>query len=239
MTDNTWISDKENSQVSLYLDGADEFIIERNTLRNILIQLFNHTFENKQGLDLLELGAGNGYTSYGINRVFPDNNFTLLDGNAKMIEEAKKIFHDKKFKYLLLTFEDYISHIDNKKYDFIYSSNAIHHLPFSDKEKLFRSIYQRLKKGGLFINIDTIQPPSKECEQLAFSLWRNWMHQKQIAIESKDPKKYDFLPDAYIKKEENQPSGLFEQLQLLQKVGFTNVDCFYKYSIFAIFGGTK
>ena len=55
MTDNTWISDKENSQVASYLDGADEFIIERNTLRNILIQLFNYTFENKQGLDLLEL----------------------------------------------------------------------------------------------------------------------------------------------------------------------------------------
>ena len=41
VTDTTWISDEEDAQVDLYLDGADEFIIERNTLRNILIQLFN------------------------------------------------------------------------------------------------------------------------------------------------------------------------------------------------------
>ena len=92
-------------------------------------------------------------------------------------------------------------------------SSILFDLPFSDKEKLFRSIYNRLNKGGLFINIDTVQPPSKVCEQLAFNLWRNWMYQKQIALDSKEPNKYDNLPDVYVEKEENQPSGLFEQLQ--------------------------
>ena len=40
-------------------------------------------------------------------------------------------------------------------------------------------------------------------------------------------------------KEENQPSGLIEQLSILGDIGFLNVDCYYKYGVFAVFGGTK
>ena len=43
----------------------------------------------------------------------------------------------------------------------------------------------------------------------------------------------------YKKKLENKPSGLVEQLRLLEDIGFRDVDCFYKYGIFALFGGTK
>jgi tRNA (cmo5U34)-methyltransferase len=47
------------------------------------------------------------------------------------------------------------------------------------------------------------------------------------------------VPSDYKRKPENKPSGLFEQLQMLQKIGFQDVDCFYKYGIFTLFGGTK
>lgn len=50
---------------------------------------------------------------------------------------------------------------------------------------------------------------------------------------------YDNLPDIYKSKEENQPSNLFDQLDLLIKIGFKDVDCFFKYGIFALFGGIK
>ena len=38
---------------------------------------------------------------------------------------------------------------------------------------------------------------------------------------------------------ENQSSGLVEQLHVLTEIGFNDVDCFYKYGVFAIIGGTK
>ena len=50
---------------------------------------------------------------------------------------------------------------------------------------------------------------------------------------------YDHLPAQYKSELENKPSGLFGQLQLLRQVGFRNVDCFWKYGIFCLFGGTK
>ncbi len=38
-TKNTWIDDNSSRQTKFYLDSADDFIIERDTTRNILIQI--------------------------------------------------------------------------------------------------------------------------------------------------------------------------------------------------------
>jgi tRNA (cmo5U34)-methyltransferase len=46
-------------------------------------------------------------------------------------------------------------------------------------------------------------------------------------------------PGVYKGKGENQPSGLFEQLDALRECGYGDVDCYYKYGIFAVFGGIK
>ncbi len=51
--------------------------------------------------------------------------------------------------------------------------------------------------------------------------------------------KYDDLPSIYKNKEENKPDTLISQLDLLNDIGFKDVDCFYKYGIFAVFGGAK
>jgi tRNA (cmo5U34)-methyltransferase len=51
--------------------------------------------------------------------------------------------------------------------------------------------------------------------------------------------KHDRLPDVYKSKSENKPSGLLEQLRVLQEVGFRDVDCHFKHGIFALFGGAK
>ena len=47
------------------------------------------------------------------------------------------------------------------------------------------------------------------------------------------------IPSLYKNNLDDRPSGLWDQLQALCRCGFRDVDCFYKYSIFAVFGGTK
>ncbi len=51
--------------------------------------------------------------------------------------------------------------------------------------------------------------------------------------------KYDDLPSTSKIKVENQPTNLFEQLEILCKTGFKNVDCFSKFGVFALFSETK
>lgn len=66
------------------------------------------------------------------------------------------------------------------------------------------------------------------------------MNEKLALIENgKDVGKYDSLPVNYKKAEENQPSSLLKNLDGLVKAGFHDVDCYYKYSIYCLFGGIK
>ena len=51
--------------------------------------------------------------------------------------------------------------------------------------------------------------------------------------------KYDRIPTNYKTANENKPDTLSDQLTLLRRIGFKDVDCFYKYGIFSVFGGTK
>ncbi len=51
--------------------------------------------------------------------------------------------------------------------------------------------------------------------------------------------KYDNVPYHYKSNEENKPSSLFKQLELFEEIGFQDVDCFYRFSVIAMFGGPK
>ena len=139
------------------------------------------------------------------------------------------------------SFEEYIELKDEfEKYNFVFSSMAIHHLDFNQKSRLYLKLYRGLCENGLFINFDVVLPPSKKSEEWQFYMWRDGMNEtlSKNGLES-EIGTYDNLPDIYKSKEENQPSNLFDQLDLLIKIGFKDVDCFFKYGIFALFGGIK
>ena len=38
---------------------------------------------------------------------------------------------------------------------------------------------------------------------------------------------------------ENKPDTLESQLKTLKEIGFSEVDCFYKYGIFSVYGGKR
>ena len=47
------------------------------------------------------------------------------------------------------------------------------------------------------------------------------------------------LPNQYKNNPDNMPDTLENQLKSLESAGFKNVDCYYKFGIFSIFGGEK
>ena len=235
---NTWIDDQSAKRTRFYLDEADEFLVDRQTIRTVLIRLFGYRFEGRSGLDVLDLGCGSGFLTAGIHDVYPDNSFTLLDGSREMLDQAREHFPGNNFRFVRSSFEEYLQ-APMERFDFICSSNAIHHLALTDKLRLYQRIFDALSPGGMFLNIDVVLPPSDLCEEWQFNLWRDWMRERQHQKGSDNAGRYDALPQGYKQKEENQPSGLGEQMSALREVGYQNVDCYYKHSIFALFGGTK
>jgi tRNA (cmo5U34)-methyltransferase len=238
MAKNTWIEDPSQRQAKEYVDEADQFIVERRTTREMLVRLFEYRFPESNGLQLLELGCGDGFITKAICERHPGNYYTLLDGSPEMLRQARQQLPGDRFRFVEGVLEGY-SVAEAMKYDFIYSSNAIHHLSFDQKASLYRKIYDSLNTGGMFINIDVVLSPTDLCETWQLNLWRDWMLARQLEAGSEDPHRWDELPRHYKEKEENQPSELFEQLSLLSRIGFGNVDCYYKHGIFTLFGGTR
>ena len=229
--------------VDFYTDSANFIVLERQRSIRILLEIVAFHFPSLSGLHILDLGCGEGIITKYIYDKSPDNNFYLLDASEEMLNKARGNLTSSKsnISFSHRTFEDYYtSQSEDWKYDFVFSANAIHHLDFTQKTALYTKIFKELKPGGLFLNIDAVHPSSAHSEEIQFQMWRNWMNEtlerngKEIELG-----KYDNIPSLYKNNLEDRPSGLWDQLQALSRCGFRDVDCFYKYSIFAVFGGTK
>jgi tRNA (cmo5U34)-methyltransferase len=224
-----------------YLQHADLMVVERKRIMTILKRLFVYHFPRKNGLTMLDLGCGDGFVTEVIRSEYPDNTFYLMDGSDFMIERARERLSGHGLVFLIEAFEKYLNRpSDARKYDFVCSANAIHHLDSSDKRRLYSRVFEELKPGGLFLNSDPVAPSSSQSEQWQFHLWTDWMHEaaKERGL-TVEPELIESVPSEYKRQPENKPSGLIEQIQMLQETGFRDVDCFYKYGVFALFGGTK
>lgn len=124
----------------------------------------------------------------------------------------------------------------NETYDFIYSSLAIHHLPFEEKKSLYAYIYDHLSTGGFFLHYDVVTPPSEGLETSYMAMWRQWI-EKHPGIENRSD--LMGIPDAYKDNQDNIPDTLDSQLRALEDLGFKHVDCYFKYGLFSLFGGGK
>ncbi len=239
---NTWLSPDSKALIEYYMNAAEVIIVERERSIKLFLTLFNCHFAGRSNLRILDLGCGDGTITRRFIDVYPGHHYVLMDGSADMIERAKGNLHDQKnIVYIHTSFEEFIDNEDDRStYDCIFSANAIHHLDAIGKAKLYFKIYLILNHDGLFINYDVVQPTSARTEQWQFAMWRQWMNETLIKRgRAEDVGKHDGLPDFYKSKPDNQPSPLLDQLQILEKIGFRDVDCFFKYGIFALFGGIK
>ncbi len=237
---NTWL-EQDSAQVDMYVSSANVILVERNRTHKVLMDLFRYHFDRSLNLNILDLGCGDGILTKRIRDRYPDNMFYLMDGSPDMMKKAKENLPGDNVIFSQQTFEDYIdSPIEEQKYDFVHSANAIHHLDLDGKEKLYAKVYGEMLRGGLFINIDTVQPYSERSEKWQFRMWIDWVNETLFKSGFKDDiGKYDHIPTGYKTAGENTPSTLIDQLDLLTRIGFQDVDCFFKYGIFSVFGGIK
>jgi tRNA (cmo5U34)-methyltransferase len=234
---NTWLTG--TAQANTYVSTADVIIVERRRTMKLLADIFRYHFGEQTGLRVLDLGGGDGVITEYLRERYPDNTFTLLDGAADMLEKARQRLGDQDVVFIQQTFEEYLdAPPEDQKYDFIFSSNAIHHLDFLSKSRLYAKLFRELAFGGAFVNIDVVKAASERSERWQFAMWEDWMDGRLAQIGG-EVGTHAGLPQAAKAKPENKPSGLFEQLELLRQIGFRDVDCFYKYGVFAMFGGTK
>ena len=102
------------------------------------------------------------------------------------------------------------------QFDVIISGLAIHHLTHERKYSLYKEIYNLLKPGGVFCNLDRVASPTQR------------LHKQ-------------FLAKTTYKKEDKSNKLLDVQTQLkwLEEIGFIDVDCYWKWLELALLIGIK
>ncbi len=223
-----------------YREKADIYIVERRRMFGIMKSFYRHFSGSKHNNKILDLGCGDGIVTHELLSVDESISATLIDGSGDMLDKARERLKGfKNINYILASFQEMLEKdIPEQDFDFIVSSLAIHHLTMNEKRNLFRLIYSHLKAGGYFMNIDVILAPTEKLDQWYIKLWQEWMDERKTTP-GKECNYLDDITRRYKEADENKPDTLDDQLDSLKDIGCKDVDCFYKYGIFAVYGGRK
>ena len=229
-------ADSEFSQN--FRDEADVYLPFRRQFIEVTKSLYEYFIDVNIEAKILDLGCGDGLFIQELLKSFSPASVTLIDGSTEMLESAKKRLKNKRnINFIKASFQDLLAgELLGENFDFIYSSLAIHHLPFEEKKQLYAYIYKLLSPGGCFVHYDVVVPPSGKIEKWYLSLWRQWI-KEHPSIEMRE--NLLDIPEQYKGNQDNIPDTLESQLEVLEKIGFKEVDCFFKYGIFSLFGGFK
>lgn len=234
-----------------YMEYSDSYILERERVLKLMASFYTSFIAPGGGPKrLLDLGSGDGTISKVLLEADPALEATLFDGSADMLEGAKKNLGGYKgIEYRVGTFQSLLleggteegrgTSIFGGSYNIVTSGLAIHHLPSDGKEALFKLIFGALVPGGYFLNMEVTRSTSEALQGWYRRLWEEW------AGECSDRKeRYDRFKGAIGKARGKGTSvdyaePLDSQLGYLRSVGFTDVECYYKYGAFTLYGGKK
>ncbi|MCL5408680.1 MAG: methyltransferase domain-containing protein [Candidatus Omnitrophica bacterium] len=210
---------------------------------DIMIKLIE--LSQKKIRSFLDLGCGNGILSAAILQKYPRAQGVLLDFSDHMIQSAKEnlSIYVQNIDFVNFDYSDpyWIKKVLPKApFDTVISGFSIHHQSNKRKREIYTEIYDLLKHGGLFLNIEHVSFKTKWLNKIfneifIDSLYKIHVHQGGKCTRAQLSKEYYKRPD----KEANILVSVETQCQWLRKIGYQDVDCYFKIFELAIFGGRK
>jgi tRNA (cmo5U34)-methyltransferase len=210
---NLWTS---TDHVRDYLGRADQ-IAHRQEGESALLEFIPASTGR-----ILDLGTGDGRLLALVRNELSrgghvDIEATAVDFSPAMLEAARKRFADD--SSVTIVEHNMDSPLpDLGKFDAVISSFAIHHLVHERKRALYAEIFARLNSGGVFCNLEHVSSPTQH-------LHEEFILAMGYTVETEDPS--------------NKLLDLETQLRWLREIGFTDVDCHWKWRELALLAGTR
>lgn len=209
---NLWSS---RQHVADYLQRADSISHRREGEAALL------EFIPVQARRILDLGTGDGrllglvWNELQPHR--PDLEAVALDFSPAMLEAVRQRFvSESRVKVIEHNLDDRLPAFG--KFDAVISSFAIHHLVDERKKLLYAEIFDLLNAGGVFCNLEHVSSPTSR-------LHEEFLHAIAYTVETEDPS--------------NKLLDVGTQLGWLREIGFTDVDCHWKWRELALLAGTR
>ena len=125
-------------------------------------------------------------------------------------------------------------------FDVIVSGFSIHHQTYRRKRELYAELFQLLRPGGIFLNVEHVASPSKWVEQrfedLFIDALQEFNRRKGPAkTRAQITREFFRRPD----KHANILAPVERQCEWLREIGYRDVDCYFKIFELAVFGGRK
>ncbi len=182
---------------------------------------------------VLDIGCGAGNNSLKLLRSVPGFSCDLIDLSLPMLQRAQRRLEKENCGKIRVFQGDFRSvDLPENTYDVILAAAVLHHLrDDNDWETVFEKLFILTAPGGSVWISDLV---AHEIEGVQELMWRRY----EAYLSSLGGQKYMEEVVSYIEKEDS-PRSLTYQLNLLQKVGFNDVEVIYKNGCFAAFGARK
>jgi SAM-dependent methyltransferase len=231
---------KQENVVTGFIDDRRKLIPLFDVQEDLVRRLM--TRGNRQVHRFCDLGAGDGGFAELMLDTFPESTGILVDFSEPMLAAAEQRLAGREARWEIVrgdlstpAWRDGLPAGD--RYDAIVSRLAIHHLPDARKQQLYAEAFELLAPGGLFLNWEHV-----ETGGLAEGLFDEFFRERLLAAERdrNNPRtqeevmaSYDDAADEDILRDPET------QCDWLRRIGFDQVDTYFKLPGLAIFGGTK
>jgi len=223
-----------------FIESWDERSDEERSIREMQIKtvVFMIPQPKEQAIRVLDLGAGYGALAAAVLADRPNASAVCIDGSEEMIKLGQE--RNGKFKGRMefvrgtLDAPGWLSLVSGP-FDAVISARALHHLTHEQRRQLFRDAHGLLRPGGCFVNADSLKASSEILRAHYRRTRQRWIDEplENRAGEEPEAARARLPHGAHY-------NGLMEdELSWLRAAGFRDVDVFWKFTNYAVYGGFK
>jgi trans-aconitate methyltransferase len=200
-------------------------------------------FPRAAEITILDLGTGTGFLAAQLLEIFPRAQVIAVDGATAMMQQAQARLGNKsrQLTWKICSFQELAKAGDLPELDAVVSSFALHHLSADEKLALYRALLPKLRASGWLVNADILLASHVDIEARFQTLRQIGIQQRrreQIGEEKSLAAIAAELAELE-KRDGDRPLQLDIDLSLLRQAGFRAVDCFWKETREAVWGGMK
>jgi tRNA (cmo5U34)-methyltransferase len=168
---------------------------------------------------VLDLGSGDGRLLALVRLAQPGIEAVALDFSDTMLERLRERFAGApRVRVVAHDLSEPLPAASLGRFDAIISSFAIHHLTHPRKRELYAEVYALLSPGGVFLNLEHVSSATS-------ALHHQFLASMNVAPDDEDPS--------------NKLLDMETQLAWMRTIGFTDVDCLWKWRELALLAARR